>query len=303
MTMKILMTGGTGLIGSALTASLKKDGYQISVVSRTPDRVGAGLNAISWDLDKITQEINTSNIVINLAGESIAGASPLSMRWTDSRKIRIRSSRTQAGKILLQAIQQSTRRPEILIQASAIGYYGNLGEQPAVESTPPGTDFLAEICQSWEDSTSGVEQLGVRRIVTRFGLVLSRDGGLLPLLALPFFFNLGGPLGSGIQPMSWIHIADVIQSYRYFINNASTHGVYNLTAPTPVQNRIFSTALARSLNRSCWLKIPASILRSALGEASTLALDGREVLPRRLLESGFNFQFKLIDNALKNLYQ
>ena len=148
-----------------------------------------------------------------------------------------------------------------------------------------------------------MEQLGVRRIVTRLGLVLSRDGGLLPLLALPFFFNLGGPLGSGIQPMSWIHISDVVQSYRYFINNASTHGIYNLTAPTPVQNRIFSTALARSLNRSSWLKIPASAVRVALGEASTLALDGREVLPQRLLESGFNFQFKLIDHALVDLYQ
>ncbi len=300
--MKFLIAGGTGLIGSALTRSFIKNNDQITLISRTPDKIPSGLIAIPWDVDRISQEIESTDVIINLAGASIAGSSPLSMRWTEKRKSLISSSRIQAGKVILKAIQQSSHKPEVLIQASAIGYYGNQGNQPADENTPHGDDFLAAVCQDWEQSTSGVEELGVRRIITRIGLVLSRDGGLLPQLSLPFKFYLGGPLGKGQQPMSWIHIEDVVQAYFHFIKKRSTQGVYNLTAPIPVQNRNFSASLGKTLNRPNWLAIPTYAVKLFLGEASTLAIDGREVLPQRLLESGFEFHFRNIDSALNNLY-
>lgn len=299
--MKVLISGGTGLIGSALTRSLMENNGKITLISRSPDKVNPLLNPIPWDIDRISQEIESTDIVINLAGASIAGSSPLSMRWTAKRKSLIRNSRIQAGKTIQKAIQNATRKPELLIQASAIGYYGNQGDQPATEFSPPGDDFLADVCQVWEDSTSGVEELGVRRIVSRLGLVLSRDGGLLPLLTLPYRFYLGGPLGKGQQPMSWIHIDDIVRSFHYFINEGSTQGIYNLTAPIPVQNQVFSTALASSIDRPGWLRIPTTAIKFLLGEASTLATDGREVLPHRLLESGYEFLFSNIDNALNNL--
>ena len=301
--MKILITGGTGLIGTALTRSFLQNDIQITVISRTPGLVDPRLKAIPWDMDRITQEMNSTNAVINLAGASIAGSNPLLMRWTETRKSNIRSSRIQAGELLLQAIQRSTHKPEILIQASAIGYYGNRGGQTVDEKSPPGNDFLADVSQAWENSTAGAEELGVRRIIARLGLVLSPDGGLLPLLALPFKFYLGGPIGNGMQPMSWIHINDVVQSFLHFINDPSTQGVFNLTAPSPIQNLIFSQTLGITINRPSWLTLPAWALKIILGEASTLAVDGREVLPRRLLESGYKFDFKQIDHALTDLFQ
>lgn len=301
--MKVLISGGTGLIGSALIQSIHENKDQVALISRTPEKVDPKLNPIPWDLEKIIQEIETTDVVINLAGASIAGSSLLSMRWTKRRKMLIKSSRIQAGEIIRKAIQRSTHKPEVLIQASAIGYYGNHGEEPADESTPHGYDFLADICRDWEDSTSVVEELGVRRIINRMGLVLSRDGGLLPLLSLPFKFFLGGPLGNGQQPMSWIHIDDVVRSYQHVLNDRSMQGIYNLTAPLPVNNKTFSTSLGKALNRPSWLPIAAGAAKLALGKLSTLALDGREVLPQRLLESGYEFQFRNIDSALNNLFQ
>lgn len=300
--MKIIITGGTGLIGTALTRSLLDNDFDITIISRSPDQVGHRVKALPWDLDLITQEINSANAVINLAGASISGSNPLTMRWTKSRKSAILSSRVQAGNLIQQAMQLSDHKPELLIQASAIGFYGNSGNQPADEKSPPGDDFLADICQAWEKSTAGVEELGVRRIITRLGLVLSREGGLLPVLSLPFKFFLGGPIGSGQQPMSWIHIEDVIRAFLFFINEPNTQGTYNLTAPTPVINRNFAKELGSTIKRPSWFPLPSPIMRIALGEAATLALDGREVLPRRLLESGFDFHYNTLNSALNGIY-
>jgi len=300
--MKILLAGGTGLIGSALIGSITQNEDQVALISRSPAELNPELNPIPWELDRISQVMESTDVVINLAGASIAGSSPLSMRWTPKRKSLIKSSRIKAGEMLTRAIQNSSHKPELFIQASAIGYYGNQGNQPADESTFSGDDFLADVCKDWEESTSAVEELGVRRVITRLGLVLSTSGGLLPLLSLPFKFYLGGPLGSGKQPMSWIHIEDVVQAYHYFIQHPTTQGTYNLTAPTPVDNLTFSTAIGKTLNRPDWLKVPANAVKLTLGEASTLALEGREVLPKRLLEAGYEFKFNLIDKALINLF-
>jgi len=300
--MKILISGGSGLIGNSLIQSFIQDEDQITLISRSPDDLRPELNPIPWDLDRISQEMESTDAVINLAGASIAGSSPLSMRWTPKRKSLIRSSRVKAGKILSQAIRNSTHKPEVLIQASAIGIYGNHESQPADESTSFGVDFLAGVCQDWEESTAEVEELGVRRVITRLGFVLSSAGGLLPLLSLPFKLYLGGPLGKGQQPMSWIHIDDVVQAYRHFIKHPNTQGVYNLTSPSPVNNITFATALGKIINRPNWLAVPAIAVKFALGEASTLALEGREVLPKQLLESGYEFQFNQIESALIDLF-
>lgn len=300
--MKILIAGGTGLIGSALTRSFIENNDQITLISRKPDTIHQKMNIIPWEVNKISQEIKSTDVVINLAGASIAGTIPFSMRWTARRKSLIKTSRTNAGEMLLKAIQQSSHKPGVLIQASAIGYYGNQGNQPVDETTVYGTDFLADVCRSWEDSTSGVEELGVRRIITRLGLVLSNAGGLLPLLSLPFKLYVGGSLGNGQQSMSWIHIDDVVQAFHHFIKYPNTQGVFNLTAPKPVDNKTFSTIISRTLKRPNWFSVPAGALKLAFGEASTLALEGQEVLPRRLLETGFEFKFNQIDSALNDLF-
>jgi len=300
--MNIIITGGTGLIGTALCKHWIEDSDQVVIVSRNEGIHLPGIKVIPWTLADLVREIEHSDVIINLAGASIAGSRPLSMRCTPKRKSLIKSSRIMAGDMLSRAIQNSSHKPEVFIQASAIGYYGNQGSPPSDESTPYGDDFLADVCKDWEDSTSKIEELGVRRVITRLGLVLSNAGGLLPLLSFPHKLYLGGQLGNGKQPMSWIHIEDVVQAYRHFVQHPNTQGTYNLTSPTPVDNRTFSASIGKTLSRSNWLTVPAAALKLALGEASTLALEGREVLPRRLLESGYEFQFNQIDKALINLF-
>lgn len=299
--MNILITGGTGLIGSALKQSLQKKGHQITIVSRNPQQIVPGVRLISWDLDRLIAELEVSDAIVNLAGASLAGNNPITMRWTKARKEEIIYSRIKAGETLCIALEKTQKKPEVLIQASAIGYYGNLGKDQVDESSIAGSDFLAQVCQSWEASTSRVEELGVRRIVARIGLVLSEKGGLMPLLSLPYRLFLGGPIGSGKQIMSWIHITDLINSLEHFLENTNTQGIYNITAAQPVTNQEFSAIMSRSLNKPDWLHLPSFALKITLGEAATLALDGREVLPGRLLESGFQYQFSQLPEALDDL--
>jgi len=301
--MKIIITGGTGLIGTALSQSLQKKGHQITIVSRNPQQLLPGVRIISWDLNPLINELENSDAVVNLAGASLAGKNPLNMRWTKVRKAEIINSRVKAGNHLSTALEQATHLPEILIQTSAIGYYGNTGLDPMDEYSTPGKDFLSEVCQSWESSTSSVEELGIRRIIARIGLVLSSKGGLLPLLSLPFQFYIGGRIGTGQQIMSWIHITDLVNCLEYFLLNKQMQGVYNITAPKPVTNQEFVTILSRSLNKPAWLPIPSFAFKMAFGEASTLALDGREVLPLRLLETGYRWQFDRLDQAIKDLFR
>ena len=301
--MNILITGGTGLVGNALIRSLKNKGHQITVVSRDPQKTLPGARVISWNLQDLSSEIDSSNAVINLAGSSLAGKNPLVMRWTKTRKAEIISSRIQAGSILSTALEKAAHKPEVLIQASAIGYYGNRGEDQVSENSPPGDDFLASVCQSWEKSTSSVEELGIRRIIMRIGLVLSPAGGLLPLLSLPFRFYIGGTIGTGKQIMSWIHITDLVKSIEYFIENPQTQGIYNITAPKPVTNQEFTAQLSSTLNRPAWFSIPSFLLKLTFGEAATLALDGREVAPNRLLAAGYQFRYNQLSTAVDDLFK
>jgi uncharacterized protein (TIGR01777 family) len=299
--MRYLIAGGTGLIGSALAESLLANGHKVSIISRNPSIVNPELRAVSWDESALLEELVTADAVVNLAGASLAGENPLQMRWTPQRKQAIISSRLAVGKKLVDAISQLGRKPEVFVQASAIGFYGNQGSDPADENSSPGHDFLAQVCREWETATADLEKIGIRRLVIRIGLVLSQRGGLLPLLALPFRLLVGGKIGTGNQYLSWIHIQDIVKSIQFLIDDPRHQGVYNLTAPNPETNQAFSQLMGNSLRRPVWLPIPSWVLKIALGEASTLALDGRPVYPTRLLKSGYQFQFPDLKGCLESM--
>ncbi len=299
---RIIITGGTGLIGRALAAELAAAGYEVVVLSRDPLRARGlppGVRAGKWD-GRTAQgwgsRADGAYAIVNLAGENLAGG-----RWTAARKERIRQSRLNAGQAVVEAVRAAERKPAVVVQASGIGYYGPRGDEEVTEEAPPGSDFLGRLAVEWEASTAPVEVLGVRRVVIRTGVVLSAEGGALPRLALPFRFFLGGPLGSGRQWTPWIHIADEVGAIRFLVEQEGARGPYNLAAPHPVTNRELARALGRVLHRPAWLPVPAPALQLALGEMSAVLLTGQRAVPKRLLEAGFVFRFPEVEAALQDL--
>ncbi len=305
--MNILITGGTGLIGRELVRQLLGAGDTPIVLSRRPEaggRLPDGVQVHLWD-GETTQGwgeiINDVDAVINLAGENISGRRFFPARWTKMRKERILQSRLKAGLALVEAIQNAGRKPAVLIQASAIGYYGTHGDAPLTENAPPGDDFIARIAQQWEAVTAPVEALGVRRVILRTGVVLSLAGGALPRLLLPYRMFVGGAFGSGRQWYSWVHIDDVGAAIRFLIAHEQAHGPVNLTAPNPLPNADFGSALGRVLRRPSWLPLPGFVLRTMFGEVSTVVLDGQRVLPEQLLRWGYTFRFPNVETAFRDL--
>lgn len=305
--MQIIITGGSGLIGRALTESLASDGHKVIILSRNPSGVKGlpdGVDIVQWDgktADGWGYLVEGADAIVNLAGESIAGKGLIPSRWTAERKQRIRQSRLDAGKAVMMALEAAAHPPAVLVQASAIGYYGVHADEVLDENSPPGADFLANLCVDWEASTQGAEALGVRRTIIRTGLLLSTAGGVLPLLEMPFRFYLGGAIGSGRQYYSWIHAADEVAAIHFLIENQHTVDAYNLTAPQPVTAAEFACTLGRVLGKPAVLPAPAFAMRAALGEVATLALEGQRVLPKRLLEAGFRFRYQKLTEALRDL--
>jgi len=299
---RVLITGGTGLIGRALSASLVDDGHEVIVLSRHPERARGlpdGVRVEGWDghsAEGWGSLIDGADAIVNLAGENIAAR-----RWTANRKRRIRESRLNAGRAVVQAVESAARKPGVVVQASGIGYYGSCGDEELSEETPAGGDFLAQLAVAWEASTAAVEALGVRRAIARTGVVLSREGGALPRMLLPFRLFLGGRLGSGRQWFPWIHIADEVGAIRFLIENEIANGPFNLTAPVPLTNAEFSRLLGQRLRRPALMPIPGFTLRLLFGEMATVLLDGQRAIPRRLLQLGFTFQFPEADSALRAL--
>jgi len=263
------------------------------------------VSVVSWDDERAwRQAVAAADIVVNLAG------APISRRWTDAYKQEILNSRLRATRRLVEALSAPRDEPRdrppgspVLISASAVGYYGSGGDQPFTERTAPGVDFLATVSARWEAAARPVEDAGVRLVLLRIGLVLGRDGGVLPRLLLPFRLGLGGALGSGCQWVSWIHIDDLCRLIMFAAEHAELSGPVNATAPEPVTNAGLTRALARTLRRPAFLRVPTPLLPWVLGEMSTLLLDGQRVLPERARESGFTYRFPRIDMALADLLQ
>jgi uncharacterized protein (TIGR01777 family) len=305
--MKIVLLGGTGVIGRGLTASLAADGHEVVVVSRSPERVQGlptGARAVGWDARTAEgwgAEVDGADALVNFAGASVKGEGFLPSRWTAKRKRLIRESRVNAGLALVEAVRGAQRKPGVVIQASAVGYYGPRGEEEMSEDGSMGDDFLAQVCAEWEASSQAVEAMGVRRCVVRTGLVLTNAGGAFPLLKLPFYFFAGGPFGSGRQYYPWIHYADEIRALRFLIENKDAEGIFNLTAPNPVPNKEFARALGKALRRPSWLPAPAFAMKLALGEVSTVVLDGQRAIPAALQGAGFTFEYPHLDGALTEL--
>ncbi len=305
--MRVIITGGTGLIGRALIDLLLPENHEIIVLSRNPDgaNLPAGVTPARWDgvsTDGWAHRVDGADAVVNLAGESIAGTGAVPARWTAQRKQRILDSRLNATNAVVAAIAQARNKPAVLVQGSAVGFYGSRHDDRVLdEEAPPGDDFLAEVAQRWEAVSAAVEEMGVRRAIARTGLVLSSDGGSLPPTLLPFRFFVGGPLGDGRQWWPWIHIRDEVRALAFLMTEERASGPFNLTAPNPVTNREFARVLGKVLGRPAALPAPAPVLRLALGEMATLLLDGQRAVPKRLLDLGFHFDFPDLEPALQDL--
>lgn len=305
--MKVIITGGSGFIGSRLTNSLAKDGHEVVILSRTPEQVSglpSGARAIKWDAESEkgwASEADGADAIVNLAGVNLAGKGFFPQRWTEERRRRIRSSRVNAGKAVVKAVEAVKNKPGMVLQPSAIGYYGPRGDEIVTEEGTPGDDFLAQICVDWEAVSAPVEDLGVRRVVTRTGIILHPKDGALQRLLLPFKLFVGGPFGNGEQWYSWIHIEDDIRAMRFLIENQDVSGTFNLTAPNPVKNRIFAKKLGKVLNRPSFIPTPGFALKIAFGEVTTVVLDGQRVIPKKLQEVGFEFKFPELEPAFRDL--
>ncbi|MBI4682403.1 MAG: TIGR01777 family protein [Nitrospirae bacterium] len=295
--MNILITGGSGFIGTPLTRELRGNGHSVTVTTRS--QTGAK-DKLTWNPpDLIPQDvISAFDAIINLAGEPIAPK-----RWSKDRKARILSSRVNITRALVESIRTANPKPKTLVSASAIGYYGAHGDEFVTEDTPPADDFLANVCKQWEAEAYKALDLGVRVVTVRIGGVLEADGGALPQMALPFKFFLGGPIGSGRQWFSWIHRDDITGIIRFALENKSISGPVNLTAPNPVTNKEFSKALGRVLHRPSCFAVPGFVVKVSLGELGAVLLAGQRVLPEKALKAGYGFKYSDVSEALRAIYR
>jgi uncharacterized protein (TIGR01777 family) len=302
--MKIVIAGGSGFLGRPLARSLAADGHDAVVLTRGhADAHASGQSRpVSWTPDGAVGawacEVDGAGAVINLAGESIAAK-----RWTAAQKQRIVDSRVQATRSLVKAIRAARTPPPVLVSGSAVGYYGPLSDQPATEATAAGADFLANVCVQWEEEALAVAGDRTRVVRIRTGLVLERDGGALPQMLPPFWFGVGGPVGSGRQYWPWIHRDDWIALVRWAIQTPTVTGPLNATAPHPVTNADFARALGRAMHRPAVMPAPAFALRLMLGEmADALLLSGQNAVPAEALRKGFRFTFSELDAALTAIF-
>ena len=299
--MDVLISGGTGMIGTALTKSMLADGHQVWVLTRKPKdaRLPDGANAIEWDgctSAGCGDVVNHVDAVINLVGERLSR-----WPWTKNQKQRFWDSRVKGGKALVEAIQAASKAPKVFIQASGVNYYGPRDLTPITEAEGPGNDFLSELCKAWEVSTEPVEKMGVRRVIIRSAIVLSAQDGILPIMLFPVKLFAGGPLGNGKQGLPWIHLDDEVAAIRFLLENKGAHGAFNLTAPDPISSAEFIRVAAETMRRPYWLPAPAFAMRLVLGEMSILVLDGSYLTPKRLQELGFAFRHGNVEEALLDL--
>ncbi len=295
---RVIVTGATGLVGTPLCAALEQAGATVIRGTRRPPRDAA--REMYWNAEK--GEIDAAKLegaaaVVHLAGENIAGR-----RWTDAFKRELRDSRVKGTQLIAEAFARATDKPRALVCASAIGYYGNRGENIMTESSPPGDDFLAEVCREWEAACQPARDAGVRVVNARIGVILSPQGGALAKMLTPFKLCVGGKVGSGRQFMSWIALDDVVEALRFLVVTPSVSGPVNLTAPNPATNAEFAKTLGRVLGRPTIFPMPAFAARLAFGEmADALLLSSTRVSPRALEGVGFRFRHPELEAALQHL--
>lgn len=302
--MKILVTGSTGLVGSALASELKQAGHTVCRLVR-PDTKGEAIQGseefhVGWN--PATGELGPAAVgadaVVNLAGASIAHG-----RWTAEKKKVLRSSRVDTTRALVNALAKIAVRPRVLVSASAIGYYGNRGDEVLTEASQPGREFLSEVSREWESEAEKAEALGIRVVLARFGVILAKDGGALPQMARPFRLGVGGKIGSGQQWMSWISLEDVVAILRFALENGAVRGPVNVVSPQPVRNVEFTEALAKAVNRPAIFPAPAFALRLMLGEmADGLLLSSQRVAPEQLEKLAYKFQYPNLATTLRRFY-
>ena len=300
--MRVTITGASGLIGTRLVRALRARGDEVTVLSRNPERAGQalGVDAEAW---RPTEEpapaaaLAGRNAVVHLAGERV------DQRWTDASRAAIRASRDAGTRHLVDGLRGAEPRPDALVSSSAVGYYGARGDEVIDESTPAGAGFLAEVCAAWEHQAERAEELGMRVVRVRTGVVLDRHGGALQKMLLPFRLGVGGPVAGGRQPMPWIHVDDVVGIYLAAIDDERWSGPFNATAPQPVSNREFSKALGRALHRPAIAPVPGFAIRALYGGMAKLVIEGQNAVPRRASELGYDFRHPDLDEALRSALQ
>lgn len=308
--MKIVVAGGSGFLGSPLAETYAEDGHDVRVLTRSlpagesrhESGTGVpGITSVGWKPDGQSgpwaSAIDGADAVINLAGASIGDK-----RWTPQHKAALRDSRILSTRSLAAAITAAASPPRVFVSSSAIGYYGAAGNEPKTETSPAGSDFLAQLCEDWEAEARRAERPGMRLAIIRTGIVLERSGGSLPRMITPFRLFAGGPLGSGRQYMSWIHRLDWVEMVKWIVETADASGRFNLTAPHPVTNREFSKALGRALKRPALLPVPKIALKVALGEFAEYVVTGQRVLPVHAQALGYHFRYPEIDIAFRGIF-
>ena len=299
--MRLVIAGGTGFIGSALCARLIDQGHSLAILTHSPPPVtiSSGRTWAIWNPPESgpwREAVDGADGVINLAGEPIAAR-----RWSAEQKHRIRLSRLDTTRALVAAIAGARKKPKFLLNSSAIGYYGPHGDETLTEEAGPGSDFLARLCVDWETETSKAEKLGLRVVRLRTGIVLGKGGGALAKMVPPFKLFIGGPLGSGKQWMSWIHMEDEIGLIQFLIEKPRAQGAINATAPNPVTMKEFCATLGSVLRRPSWAPVPGFALRLILGEMAEMLLTGQRVIPAKARKLGYKFRYPTLQEALQNL--
>ena len=306
--MRVLITGGTGLIGRALSEDLVSQGHEVIVLSRSPERASGfpdGVHVVGWDAR--TAEgwghlADGAGAIVDLAGASIAGEGFFPSRWTEEHRRVIRESRLNSSRAVVEAVAQAEHKPGVLVQASGVGYYGFHGDEPLTEEAAPGDDWAARFtAEEWEPSSAPVEEMGVRRVIARTGVVLSVEEGALPRLLLPFRLFVGGPMGSGKQWYSWISLQDEARALRFLIETEEARGAFNLTAPNPVTNGELAKLIGKVMGRPSIIPVPGFALRLAFGEVAEVVLQGQRAIPQRLLDLGFEFDFPTAEASLQDM--
>lgn len=298
--MKIAITGGTGFVGKELTNLLLSEGHHVYILTRSNKKSDSAITYVQWMTKGAKPEDHLQGIdaIVNLAGTSINDG-----RWTENQKKKIYQSRMDATNEVLRIIEALPQKPSVLVNASAVGIYPTSKHKTYTEeSTERADDFLAKTVEDWEAKAKQAEQFGIRVAYGRFGVILGKEDGALPLMALPYKFFVGGKVGSGKQWLSWVHVKDVARALYFAITTDELHGSFNVTAPRPLRNDEFGRTLGEVLHRPHAVLVPSFTLKAVLGEKSQLVLEGQQVLPEKLLQHGFQFEFPTAKEALTHLY-